>query len=403
MRKNVLQLIGSFHQGGSERQAVQLTRLLRESGRYNVFVATLNNSGPLAGEIANMGIDEVPEYRLTSFQDRNALVQGRRFAQYLRENDIDIVHSHDFYTNIFGMAAASVARVRVRIASRRESAVRAVKQRLIERGAYKLAHQVVANCDELRQQLIEKEGLRPDKVTTLYNGLDLSRIVARDVNSEKELLTSLGLPADQNRRFITIVANLRAHFTQPKPICLKDHPTFLRAAQRVRAAVPDAAFVIAGEGELLEETRALARQLGLEQDVFFLGSCQRVAELLSASTICVLSSTAEGFPNAILEYMAAARAVVSTDVGGAREAIEEGQSGYLVKSGDDETMAARLVSLLNEPDKARAMGDRGRGIVKEKFSSEAQLARTQNLYERLLARRTQSVPGTVGDVHRGNV
>ena len=91
--------------------------------------------------------------------------------------------------------------------------------------------------------------------------------------------------------------------------------------------------------------KALVVRLELEGKVHFLGHCDRVAELLAVSDVCVLSSTAEGFSNAILEYMAAARPVVATDVGGAREAVVEGATGYLVPAGDDERMAARILSL----------------------------------------------------------
>lgn len=385
MSNNVLQLIGSLNQGGSERQAVQLTRLLCESGSFRVFVATLDNSGPLRSEVERIGIDEIPEYRLTSFRDSNTIAQLRRFVRYLRTNNIELVHTHDFYTNIFGMVAASIARVPVRIASRRESAVRAAKQRMVERGAYRLAHRVVANCEEVRQQLIRDEGLPPEKVVTLYNGLDMRRLMIEKGDSKpRELLTALNLPADETRRFVTIVANMRAHFSGPNPIGLKDHPTFLRAAQRVRQVVPDAAFVIAGEGELLEDTRTLAAELGLSSDVFFLGRCERVAELLSVSDVCVLSSSAEGFSNSILEYMAVGRPVVATDVGGAREAVVESETGFLVHSGDDAALAERIITLLNDPGRARKMGERGRRVVEEKFSSQAQFKRTQQLYDRLL-------------------
>lgn len=381
---------------------MQLTRLLHESGRYHGFVATLDASGPLRGELERLGITEIPEYRLSSFYDRNAVEQVRRFAHYLKERRIDVVHAHDFYTNIFGMAAAAFARVPVRIASRRESAVRLEKQRLVERGAYRLAHQVVANCEEVRQQLIG-EGLKPGKVTTLYNGLDLTRVMPLSDRRPEEVLASFNLPSGGSRRLVTMVANLRAHFQHPKPICLKDHPTFLRAAQRVIAAVPDAAFVIAGEGDLLGETRALAKELGIERDTFFTGRCARVADLLAVSDVCVLSSSSEGFSNSILEYMAAARPVVVTDVGGAREAVVEGETGYLVASGDDRTMADHLISLLREPERARAMGERGRQVVKEKFSSGAQLERTQNFYDRLLEVNTRAPVRAFGSVRREGV
>ena len=90
---------------------MQLSRLLHESGRFNVLVATLDRSGPLAAAIKTLDLSEVPEYKLTSFYDRNAIVQLRSFAGYLRRNNIQVVHAHDFYTNIFGMTAATLARV----------------------------------------------------------------------------------------------------------------------------------------------------------------------------------------------------------------------------------------------------------------------------------------------------
>ena len=400
MSINVLQLIGSFNQGGSERQAVQLTRLLREDGRFNVLVATLDSSGPLGAQVQRLGLNDVPEYPLTSFYDRNAVTQMKRFVKYLKQNEVHVVHAHDFYTNIFGMTASTLARVPVRIASRRESSVRAAKQRFVERGAYKLAQKVVANCEEVRQQLI-LEGVSATKVTTLYNGLDLSSF-APQTGDRNEVLASLGLPVDVPRRFITIVANMRAHFQEPTPVCLKDHPTFLRAAKRVHEVIPDAAFVIAGEGEMLEATRKLAAELGIEKQTFFLGRCENVPVLLSASFACVLSSTAEGFSNSILEYMAAGRPVVATRVGGAAEAIEEGSSGYLVNAGDDESLAERLIRLLSDTARAEEMGQRGKEIVSEKFSSEAQLRRTTNLYDELLNRQSSELVAAVGSARRGN-
>ena len=381
MKHNVLQLIGSFHQGGSERQAVQLTRLLIESGRYNVFVATLERDGVLLDEINRAGIYDIPEYRLTSFYDLNAARQLRLFTKFLIDHKIDLVHAHDFYTNIFGMAGAACARVPVRIASRRESAVRPAKQRFVERWAYRAAHAVVANCEHVRQELI-KEGVPARKIRTLYNGLDQARVELPQDFSKREMLAALGLPA--SGRFVTIIANMRAHVRHPEPACLKDHPTFLRAAQRVHQIIPDAAFIIAGEGELKDVTQELATTLGIRDRTFFVGRCENVGALLSISDVCVLSSRAEGFSNSIIEYMAAARPVVATDVGGAREVIVHGQTGYLVPAGDSEQMADHTISLLLDPEKARLMGERGKLLVRDQFSSDRQLQNTEHLYSELL-------------------
>ena len=190
---------------------------------------------------------------------------------------------------------------------------------------------------------------------------------------------------------------MRAHVWHPEPLCYKDHPTFLRAAKRVLERVPDAAFIIAGEGELKEATQELASNLGIAERTFFIGRCQDVREVLSISDVCVLSSISEGFSNAILEYMAAGRPVVSTDVGGAREAIVHGENGYLVPAGDHEQMGEHIISLLLQPDNARWMGERGRQRVIEKFSSLKQLQNVESLYGELLKLRN---PGWVSELTR---
>jgi len=379
VRYNALQLIGSFHSGGTERQAVQLTRLLLESGRCNVSVATLECDGALLPEVKRLGFNDIPEFRLNSFYDLHAARQVRRFAQYLKEHEIDVLHAHDFYTNIFGMAAAALARVPVRIASRRESAVRPSKQRVVERSAYRMAGAVIANCEEVRRQLIA-EGVPARKVRTIYNGLDPARVQAPHAE-RKEILASLNLP---EARFVTIMANMRAHVWNPEPYCFKDHPTFLRAAQLVHQQVPDAGFIIAGEGELLEPTQDLARSLGIADRTFFIGRCRDIGRVLSISDVCVLSSSSEGFSNAILEYMAAGRPVVSTDVGGAREAVVHGETGYLVPKGDYQQLAEHVASLLLNPDQARAMGEAGQRVANEKFSCSKQVQNVESLYGELL-------------------
>ena len=383
MPRNVLQLVGSFHQGGSERQAAQLTRLLAESGRYRVRVACLNPEGVLRGEVERLNLGEIHAYPLTSFHDRRFVAQLRRFSAFLRAESVDLVQTHDFYSNVFGMAGAALARVRARVAAKRETGgMRTAAQRRVELLSYRLARAVVANSEAVKEQLV-RDGVPARKVAVVYNGLDPARVRPPEDFSRAQALAGLDLPADEGRPLVTLVANLRH--------AVKDHPTFLRAARRVREEFPSAAFVLAGEGELEAPLRALCSELGIAEAVFFTGRCTRVGALLAASDVCVLSSTAEGFSNSILEYMAASRPVVATDVGGAREAVVEGETGHLVPAGDDEQMAARIGALLRDPVRAREMGERGRERVARQFSCAAQLARTEALYEQLLERnRTAS-------------
>jgi glycosyltransferase involved in cell wall biosynthesis len=376
LKPAVLQLIDSFNQGGSERQALQLTRLLSESGRFKVHLACLSPEGSLRNTIEDLDLGEIPSFSLTSFYDQNAVRKLRSFVRWLKSSRIDILHTHDFYTNVFGMAGGALGRLPVRIASMRETAgMRSGSQKQVQRVAYSLAHHIVANSNAVREKLIA-DGIGAEKVSVVYNGLDLRRLTTSA--SRPESLSLLRLPPDEvvPRRFVSIVANMRHE--------VKDYPMFLRSARQVKDVVPDAAFLLAGEGELSDSLRAFAAELGIQDSTFFLGRCENVAELLSISEICVLSSKAEGFSNSILEYMAAARPVVVTDVGGAREVVSEGETGHLVPSGDDAAMAERLISLLREPERARLMGINGKRVVEEKFSCEAQLARTESLYERLL-------------------
>lgn len=380
MKPVVLQLIDSFHQGGSERQALQLTRLLAQSNKFNVHLACLSPDGSLRATIADLDLGEIPSFPLNSFYDANAVRQLHRFVQWLRTSRVDIVHTHDFYTNVFGMAAGALARLPVRVASMRETAgMRTAGQKKVQQVAYSLSHHIVANSNAVRNALINK-GTHGEKITVIYNGLDHERLVPQ-AKSRAEALSLLGLNVDGNspRHFVSIVANMRHE--------VKDYPTFLRAARKVLEAEPAAAFLLAGEGELAESLQALAVELGIAQSTYFLGRCEKVAELLNISEICVLSSKAEGFSNSILEYMAAGRPVVVTNVGGAAELVSEGETGYLVDSGDDASMANRIISLLSDPTRAREMGENGKRVVQEKFSCEAQLARTEELYNRLLPKR----------------
>ncbi len=376
MKRNVLYFIYGLGEGGAEHQMLQLAKRMKDSGGYRVHIACLLRTGDLLNEAEQLVGEEVPGFPITSFYNGTMLVQLRRFARYLRENEIEVVHAQDFYSNIFGMIGATLAGVPARIAFKGETEFsRTPGQRFAERCAFRLAHAVIANSEAVRNWMI-REGVAAEKLVTIYNGIDLQRVAPSEGQRREEVLAGFGLPYGSPRRFVTIVANIQ------HPV--KDHPMFLRAARRVRGAIPDAAFVIAGQGQLKDSLQAYAAELGLTEDVFFIGRCNRVGDLLGISDVGVLSSKAEGFSNSILEYMAAALPVVATAVGGAREVVIEGETGYLVESGDDVAMAEQIISLLREPEKGRLMGERGRMVVAKKFSWEAQVTLLQGLYEQLL-------------------
>ena len=370
----ILQVTGSFHQGGSEKQAIQLARLLKKTDRHDVHLATLDYSGSLLTDDLKSEFPEIREFSLDSFFSFRFLRVIREFASYMSEKKIEVLHTHDFYSNILGMFAGRYARVPVRIASKRETkGLRTANQDRVERIAYRAATAVTVNAIAVEKYLYDK-GVPEEKIHLTYNGIDLERLVP-ETKDRDEICKKLGL--DPQYRFITLVANLRHS--------VKNQPMLIKCAKRLRDEWPDVKFVFAGEGERKRFLQDFASKLGVGEHCIFLDRCEHVPELLEVSEICVLTSYAEGFSNSILEYMAASRAVVATDVGGARECIEDGVTGYLVESDDDESMAKRIGELLSNRETCQSFGEAGRHVVEGRFSTEIQLQEAESLYRSLLS------------------
>jgi L-malate glycosyltransferase len=363
MKKRVLQLIGSFHQGGSEKQAIALTRALYDDGRYDVYAATLDASGILASEAAAIGLREIPEYRLTSFYDINFVRQLHRFARYLQRERIHLIHTHDFYTNVFGMAAAKLAGTPVRIASKREThGLRSKAQQRVERVAFRVADRIVANSNAVADHLTSL-GVPRNNVSVIYNGIDVDKFTP-------------AAGASNGRPVVTMVANLRHD--------VKNIPMLLRLARRAKDSGRNIKFRIAGEGPLEDDLKAMAAELGVNSAIEFVGRCSDVPGLLRQADLCVLTSSAEGFSNALLEYMAAGKPIVTTDVGAAREVIRDGRNGFIVAPDDDAAMFERLAQLVDDADRRQAIGLAARVSVEQKFTREAQLTAITTLYDDLL-------------------
>ena len=332
----------------------------------------MNKEGVLLSEIGRIGLPEIPEFKLKSFYDANFVKQLRECAKYIRKNKIEIVHTHDFYTNVFGIAAARLANVKTKIASKRETAgMRSFSQRIIEKRIFKTSDAIVANSEAVKSYLV-KNGISAEKINVIYNGLDLRRLTPKNTD-RKEICAKLGLPGDENIKFITLVANLRH--------AVKNQSMLLRAAEKVLPKFPNAHFVFAGEGELKTDLENLAKKLKIEQNTHFIGRCQIIPELLLISFACVLTSFNEGFSNAILEYMAAGKPIVATNVGGASEVIIENETGFLVESDDAENMSNRLIELLNSDEKAMSFGEKAKRMIAEKFTLKAQLSQTLAFYK----------------------
>jgi L-malate glycosyltransferase len=374
LKHRVLQLIGSYHQGGSERQAISLITALKNEGSFDVFAGTLNDEGILKQQVESLGFQNIPVFPLNSFYDLNFMQQVRSCARYLKANKIDVIHTHDFYTNVFGMAAATLARTPVAIASKRETAgMRSPSQEKLERFAFKRADALVVNSGSVKEYL-DDGSILTEKIRVIYNGIDTSIFEQRQ--DDTTIRQKLGLPLGNGIRLITIVANLRHE--------VKNIPMLLRAAAEVLKSVKSTAFVIAGEGALKGVLEDYAAELGVADNVHFIGRCLDVPALLASSYVGVLTSTAEGFSNALIEYMAAGLPVVATSVGGAAEAVVDGETGYLIDSDDDHALAAKLIMLLQDKGLSEMMGASGRRTVEERFSAAAQLEKTISLYREML-------------------
>ncbi|MBX3282607.1 MAG: glycosyltransferase [Acidobacteria bacterium] len=371
MKQRILHLTGSFNQGGTERQVLETVRGLIAAGEFDVRLATLSAEGPLSAEANEIFGDTIRSYPIDSFFSRSFVLAALQCAHFIRNENIDLVHSHDFYTNVFGTATAAFAGVAVNIASKRETfGMRSPQQRSVENFAFKRADAVAANSFAVKEMLVE-QGINAEKIEVIYNSLDTARFDNANPNG---IRSELNLPSDTP--LITLVANLRHD--------VKNVPMLLRAAKKVAKTTPSH-FVIAGEGPLESVLRSQANDLGINEKVSFIGRSMKVPELLAESLVGVLTSNAEGFSNSIIEYMAAGKPVVATRVGGAAEVIVDGENGFLVEANDSERMAEHLIALLQDPQNAAEMGSNGRRLIKERFGKKRQTEALSELYRRKLS------------------
>lgn len=372
MKKHrILHLTGSFNQGGTERQALETVSGLVSAGEFDVRLATLNAEGPLLSAANSLAVGQIHEFPIESFFSRSFARAAWKCSALIRSGNIDLLHTHDFYTNVFGGAAAALSGVAVHIASKRETfGLRSGRQESVEDLCFGRSNAIIANSLAVKEMLVD-HGLAPDKITVIYNSIDAAKFANADANGIRH---ELRLPEDVP--LITLIANLRHD--------VKNVPMLLRAAKKVCLANA-AHFVIAGEGPLESALRDQANELGIAENVSFIGRSMKVPELLAASSVGVLTSDAEGFSNSIIEYMAAGMPVVASRVGGAAEVIANGETGFLVEANDSDRMADHLITLLKDPANAAAMGENGRRLVQESFARPRQIEELSRLYRQALS------------------
>jgi glycosyltransferase involved in cell wall biosynthesis len=240
----------------------------------------------------------------------------------------------------------------------------------------------LAVSHDIANELVEELGWPRDKIDVVYNAVDLARV---EVEAPPGLREQLGGGSD-TRPLVLTPARLDAQ---------KGHRVLFEAI----AQVPDATFVLAGEGPEREPLEALAAQLGVAERVRFLGRREDVPQLLAACDVFALPSLYEGSSLAVLEAMAAGIPVVSSAIGGTDELIEDGRSGLLVAPGDAAALAAALRRLLGDPELRQGLAARARERVEDGLTREQMAARVSGVYRELLG-EIPSGEGTLPESRR---
>ena len=291
-----------------------------------------------------------------------------RLAGLMRRRRIDAVVTVGAGDKMFwGRLAARLAGVPV-IASALHSTGWPDRVQFANRLLAPITDAFIAVAEPHGRYLAAHEGCTAAKIRVIPNGVDVERFRPRPPN--ETLRTEFGLAA--GAPVVGIVAALRPE---------KNHALFLRAAARVRRAVPNARFLIVGDGPQRGELEALAKSLSISDAVRFLGTRSDVPEVLSLIDVLALSSHIEANPVSILEAMAAEKPVVATRVGSVDKAVHDGRSGYLVSPGSEEELAGRLIELLRDRARAAAFGRAGRQHVLEHASIQRMVAGYEDLLE----------------------
>ncbi len=370
-RVRILYMIGCLARGGAERQLAELvTRVDLE--RFEPVVCSLAPLGALAEPIERAGV------RVMSLEKRPGVgfLALWRIVRLIHELRPAVLHSYLPPANWRGLVAGRATAVPLIVSSVRNvdfhlGLVSSMRDRVLA----VLIDVMVANAEAVRDYVIGSHWVSRARTRVIYNGICIGRLNG----SESNLRSRSG--SAHSGGTVVVVASLT-----PK----KDHETFLASARLVADVLPDTRFVIVGDGELRNHLVNRTAELGLEDCVVFTGETPAVGLHLSEADVSVLTSLREGCSNVVLESMVLERPVVATDVGGNRELIEDGVTGFLVKAGDVEGIARKVIDLLADEPLRQRMGKAGRERVIERFVAERMISDTIALYEEMLDAR---VPG----------
>jgi glycosyltransferase involved in cell wall biosynthesis len=364
----VAYVIGELGKGGAEYQLYELVRGL-DRRRFEPRVYVLQAGGYWVEPLRALGVEVVELPSAGSMDWRRLRALRRALASYRPH----VLHTVLWSGNAYGRLAAVGLGIAVVVAAERNVVRRPGWQRVLERVLDAVTTRYLVNSSAIVDELALRGGLPRAKMEVIHNGIDLARLPPFDPERAGARAAAGFAPT---RRLVAQVGRL-----EPQ----KDYPTFLSAAARIAAAVPDVDFVAIGEGTLRDALEAEAARLGIAARVRFTGLRHDVPAVLAGADLMVLASRHEGLPNVVIEAMATGAVPIVTDVGGARELVLPDETGVIVPIERPDAIAAAALALLASPERRRAMAVEGRRRIEERFTIDAMVRRTSAAYDELLA------------------
>jgi L-malate glycosyltransferase len=363
--------------GGAEKNLLQLVKGL-DRNRYSPSILCLHH-GKLLDEIRSDGI-EGRELGIERVYGMRGIVEAARLFAYLRRRRIDIVMTYHESSDFWGSIVARLSGVPVVLSNRRDMGYKLKPHHIL---AYRLLNRlfdrIVVVSEAVRETVALRQKVPWHKLVTVYNGVD-TNIRQLEQPDKDRLKESLGL---EHRDWLVVGSS-----GSLRPV--KGHRFFIEAAAKVTRRFPNVYFLSVGSSDdtpYLRELQQLARSLGVEKNFVFCGHRNDVLQVVQAMDICVNPSISEGMSNAVLEYLACGKPIVATRVGGNPEVIEDGVTGILVTPGDSASLAAAIVSLLQEPETRGRMGAAGRKAAEQRFACSTMIKSIDRLYTYLLDER----------------
>ncbi len=370
--------IDSFGIGGTELNAVRTAEAL-DPDRFELYVIHLQHDGCLRARYEKLGVN-MAHFPIPNLYSTQTARQGIRLARLLRSWDADIVHTHDIYTNIFVVPWARLFSNAIVIASRRWW-YEAPRPGLVKlnRWSCLFANGILANSNSVVSLLNSEEMVPLSKIIEIPNFLGKNAFEYVDRASCIAQRRTWGLPDDAF--VIGTVARL-------SPV--KNHSMLLRAASRL-----DSRFhlVLVGDGPSRAELEGLAHHLRIESRVHFVGEVISPVNIHQFFDVSVLSSVSEGFPNSIIEAMAAAKPVVATAVGGVPDVLVNNVTGILVPVDKEECLVEALCALEYDPILRTRLGAAGRAEVRLRFCQDTVIEKLSTVYQTLVKRRLSKSHG----------